>query len=277
MPDLRQLLATAAQQLGARDDAEALLLHVLDRPRSWLFAHADEPAETDVQTAYSALVERRAAGEPVAYLTGRRGFWSLDLEVTPATLIPRADTELLVELALARLAVDAAARVLDLGTGSGAIALALAAERPQARVTATDASLAALAVAQRNARRLGLDRVRFVAGEWFAPLRDEHFDLIVANPPYIESGDAHLVRGDLRFEPASALASGADGLDDLRAIIAAAPLCLAVGGWLLLEHGWQQGAAVAQLLRDAGYTDVFTAQDLEHRDRVSGGRRVART
>lgn len=275
MPDLRHLLDTATQRLGARDEAEALLLHVLDRPRSWLFAHADEAAAMDVQTAFSALVERRVDGEPVAYLTGRRGFWSLDLEVTPATLIPRADTELLVELALARLPADARASVLDLGTGSGAIALALASERPQAQVVATDASAEALAVARRNARRLGLQRVRFVQGDWFVPLRGERFDLIVANPPYIETGDPHLARGDLRFEPASALASGADGLDDLRAIIAAAPRYLATGGWLLLEHGWQQGSAVAGLLHAAGYADVFTARDLEHRDRVSGGRRVA--
>ncbi len=274
MPDLRTLLDAATQRLGARADAEALLLHVLDRRRSWLFAHADEPVAMDVQTAFSALVERRAGGEPVAYLTGRRGFWSLDLEVTTATLIPRAETELLVDLALARLPVDTPVRVLDLGTGSGAIALALASERPQARVTATDASAAALAVAERNARRLGLERVRFVSGDWFAPLGNQRFDLIVANPPYIEAADPHLARGDLRHEPPSALASGRDGLDAIRVITRAARDHLQAGSWLLLEHGWQQGAAVAQLLRDAGYADVFTAQDLEHRDRVSGGRQA---
>ncbi|MEO7071976.1 MAG: peptide chain release factor N(5)-glutamine methyltransferase [Rhodanobacter sp.] len=274
MRDLRALLEDATRRLDARADAEALLLHVLDRPRSWLFAHADETAAMEVQTAFLALVERRAAGEPVAYLTGRRGFWSLDLQVTPATLIPRAETELLVELALARLPTATAGRVLDLGTGSGAVALALAQERPQAQVTASDASTAALAVARGNARRLGLERVRFVAGDWFAPLANELFDLIVANPPYIEAGDPHLQRGDLRYEPPAALASGTDGLDAIRAITRDARGHLQAGGWLLLEHGWRQGAAVAQLLRDAGYADVFTGQDMEHRDRVSGGRQA---
>lgn len=273
MAELREVLAAATQRLGERIDAETLLLHVLDKPRSWLFAHADDPLDMDVQTAFSELVERRAQGEPVAYLTGHRGFWSMDLEVTMATLIPRTETELLVELALQRLPRERVCAVADLGTGSGAIALALAHERPLARVTATDASSAALAVAQRNAQRLRIGNVDFAQGDWLAPLGAQRFDLIASNPPYIEADDVHLARGDLRFEPASALASGVDGLDDIRRIVRDARDHLEVDGWLLFEHGWNQGDAVRVLLDAAGYAEVFTAQDLEQRDRVSGGRR----
>lgn len=271
MADVRTLLVAATARLGERADAEALLLHVLGQSRSWLFAHADDALDTDVRTAFEALVARRAAGEPVAYLTGRRGFWTLELEVTPATLIPRPETELLVELALERLPRDMACRVADLGTGSGAIALALASERPQAQVVATDASVDALAVARRNAQRLGIRNVRFVQGDWLAPLVGERFVLVVSNPPYIEAADPHLAQGDLRYEPAAALASGADGLDAIRRIVADACAHLEPGGWLLFEHGWNQGDAARALLREAGYVQVFTAQDLEARDRVSGG------
>ena len=271
MADVRTLLVAATARLGERVDAEALLLHVLRQPRSWLFAHADDALDTDVRTAFEALVARRAAGEPVAYLTGRRGFWTLELEVTPATLIPRPETELLVELALERLPRDMACRVADLGTGSGAIALALASERPQAQVVATDASADALTVACRNAQRLGIANVRFVQGDWLAPLVGERFALVVSNPPYIEAADPHLAQGDLRYEPAAALASGADGFDAIRRIVADACAHLEPGGWLLFEHGWNQGDAARALLREAGYVQVFTAQDLEARDRVSGG------
>jgi len=273
MPDVRNMLAAATQQLGERLDAELLLLHVVQKPRSWLFTHADDVLDRDVQTAYSNLIERRVAGEPVAYITGRRGFWSLDLEVTSATLIPRPETELLVELALQRLPDDAACSVTDLGTGSGAIALAIARERPHAQVVATDASADALAVAQRNARRHAIVNVTFVHGDWLAPLAGQRFELIVSNPPYIEAADPHLGQGDLRFEPASALASGTDGLDDIRHIIRDAREHLRPGGWLLFEHGWNQGDAARALLHEAGYTEVFTARDLEQRDRISGGRR----
>jgi release factor glutamine methyltransferase len=272
MPDARTVLAAAVARLGDRVDAEALLLHVLERPRGWLVAHADDALPAERRAAFEALVARRAAGEPVAYLTGRRGFWTLELEVTPATLIPRPETERLVELALERLSPDGEAHVADLGTGSGAIALAIASERPRARVVATDASGEALAVARRNAVRLGLHGVRFAQGDWLAPLRGERFDMIVSNPPYIEAGDPHLAQGDLRFEPPSALASGADGLDDIRRIVLGARDALAPGGWLLFEHGWDQGEAARALLQAAGYAGVFTAQDLEARDRVSGGR-----
>jgi release factor glutamine methyltransferase len=272
--DLRQLLADAATALPGvegRHEAELLLLHVLGKPRSWLFAHATDPVEAGEAAAFHALLARRVAGEPVAYLLGHRGFWTLDLAVSPATLIPRPETELLVELALARLPVDTALAVADLGTGSGAIALALASERPQADVTATDLSAAALDVARGNAARNGLARVRFVQGAWFAPLQGMRFDLIASNPPYIASNDPHLQQGDLRHEPATALASGIDGLDDIRLIVADAGAHLLPGGWLLIEHGWDQGAAIRALFEHAGFEQVHTERDLEQRDRVTRG------
>ncbi|MGE8210317.1 MAG: peptide chain release factor N(5)-glutamine methyltransferase [Stenotrophomonas rhizophila] len=272
--DLRQLLADAATALPGvegRHEAELLLLHVLGKPRSWLFAHATDPVETGDVAAFHALLARRVAGEPVAYLLGHRGFWTLDLAVSPATLIPRPETELLVELALARLPVDTALAVADLGTGSGAIALALASERPQVDVTATDLSAAALDMARGNAARNGLARVRFVQGAWFAPLQGMRFDLIASNPPYIASNDPHLQQGDLRHEPATALASGIDGLDDIRLIVAGAGAHLLPGGWLLIEHGWDQGAAIRTLFEHAGFEQVHTERDLEQRDRVTRG------
>lgn len=272
MPDVRHALAEATHRLGDRIDAEVLLAYALSKPRSWLIAHADDELSLEHALAYKLLIEQREAGEPVAYITGRRGFWSLDLEVTPDTLIPRPETELLVELALEHLPHDKACDVLDLGTGSGAIALAIARERPQAQVIATDASAGALAVAQRNARLHHIANASFAHGDWFAPVGDRRFDVIVSNPPYIESGDTHLQQGDLRFEPMSALASGQDGLDDIRRIVRDAGLHLVPGGWLLFEHGWNQGDAARTLLGDAGFVEVSTARDLEQRDRVSLGR-----
>ncbi|WP_266159615.1 peptide chain release factor N(5)-glutamine methyltransferase [Dyella silvatica] len=272
MTELRQALAAASERLDERVDAEVLLTHVLGKPRSWLIAHADDVLDPRIEEAYAALVERRVAGEPVAYITSRRGFWTLELEVTPATLIPRPETELLVELALRRLPEDQPLRVVDLGTGSGAIALAIAHERPRMQVTATDASGEALAVAQRNAERFDIANIRFKQGDWLAPLAGQRFALIVSNPPYIEAGDPHLGQGDLRFEPVAALASGHDGLDAIRHIVDAAREHLSPDGWLLLEHGWNQGPAVSELLLAQGYRDVFTSSDLEGRDRVSGGR-----
>lgn len=251
-------------------EAELLLAHLLRKPRSWLFAHADELLDPPLSAEFSGLLARREAGEPVAYLTGRRGFWSLDLQVTPDTLIPRPETELLVELALARLPAATPVRVADLGTGSGAIALAIAHERPKATVVATDASAAALAVASRNARNLRLKHVDLRQGEWMAPLGEECFDLIASNPPYIAEHDAHL--DALRHEPRAALTAGADGLDDIRTIAAQAPVHLLPGGWLLLEHGFDQGDTVRRLLLAAGLADVATHQDLEARDRVTLGR-----
>lgn len=270
-PPIREVLAEAGRRIDPVD-AEWLLQHVIDRSCAWLFTHRDDVLGHEQARRFEALVQRREQGEPVAYLTGRRGFWSLDLEVTPATLIPRPETELLVELALQQLPVDRASRVADLGTGSGAIALAIAHERRQARVIATDASIGALEVARRNAKRLDIGNVEFHHGEWFAPLQGERFDLIASNPPYVAVGDPHLDEGDLRHEPASALSSGSDGLDDIRTIAADAPAHLHDGGWLMLEHGHDQGDAVRALLERAGFADVSTRHDLEDRDRVTLGR-----
>jgi len=275
---LRDLLADAAAKLRgpeARHEAELLLLHALQRPRSWLFAHATDPVDLADRDSFHALLARRAAGEPVAYITGQWGFWTLQLEVSPATLIPRPETELLVEQALARLPADRPCTIADLGTGSGAIALALASERPLVQVLATDFSGEALAVAKRNAARNAVSNVAFAQGSWHVPLHGQRFDLIASNPPYIASDDPHLARGDLRFEPSTALASGQDGLDDIRLIADGARAHLLPSGWLLLEHGWDQGAAIRALLQQAGLDEVQTVQDLEQRDRVTLGRRPA--
>ena len=271
-PRVRDLLQRASAMIE-RVDAEWLLAHALDRPPGWLWAHADDVVEAAARERFEALLARRAAGEPVAYLSGTQGFWSLDLRVTPATLIPRPETERLVELALARLPADALCRVADLGTGSGAIALAIARERPMAAVVATDASKAALAVAVANAQRNGIDNMWFRRGDWCEALGRERFDLIASNPPYIALGDPHLDQGDLRHEPPEALASGDDGLDAIRRIVRDAPAHLAPAGWLLLEHGWDQGEAVRALMAAAGFVDVATEPDLEGRDRVTLGRR----
>jgi len=265
-------LLRAARSRIEPGEAEWLLSHVLGKSRSWLYSHGDDGVDAASAGRFESLLSRRIAGEPVAYLIGQRGFWQFDLQVTAATLIPRPETELLVELALDRMPRDQPLRVADLGTGSGAIALALAYERPNAQVVATDASVAALAVARDNAGALKLSRVEFRAGNWFEPLNGERFDLIVSNPPYIADDDVHLDQGDLRHEPRSALASGADGLDAIRVIAAGAAQCLQPGGWLLVEHGWEQGEAVRALLRSAGLLEIKTARDLENRDRVTLGR-----
>jgi release factor glutamine methyltransferase len=269
-PRLDSLLRAARQRL-APGEAELLMAHLLGRSHGWLFAHGDAPVDADVAARFAALVDRRAGGEPVAYLTGRRGFWRLDLEVTPDTLIPRAETEVLVEEALRRIPRRASMQVADLGTGSGAIALSIASERPECSVVATDSSVAALEVARRNAALAGLGNVEFRVGDWLQALAGERYDVIACNPPYIAVGDAHLEQGDLRHEPRSALASGPDGLDDIGRIVCAAPGHLLAGGWLLLEHGHDQGPRVRELLATAGFQAVATVQDLEHRDRVSLG------
>ncbi len=270
-PTVAALLAKAGLELDATD-ADWLLAHSLQRDRGWLYAHADDAVASHVAEGFRALCARRVAGEPVAYLTGRRGFWTLDLRVTAATLVPRPETELLVQLALERIAAGAPARLADLGTGSGAVALALASERPLARVVATDASLEALQVARGNAADNRLGNVDFRLGDWWAPLAGERFDLIASNPPYIALGDPHLAQGDLRFEPPLALASGPEGLDAIRLIVTGAPSHLNPGGWLLLEHGWEQGEAVRTLLGEGGFRDVASILDLEQRERVSLGR-----
>ncbi|HEY5851785.1 MAG TPA: peptide chain release factor N(5)-glutamine methyltransferase [Lysobacter sp.] len=269
-----RLLADASTRLSgdeARAEAERLLGHALGVSSTWLYSHGEEVPDPDRVAGFERLLERRLAGEPVAYLLGQRGFWRFDLQVTPATLIPRPETERLVELALERLPTGRALRIADLGTGTGAIALALAHERPQASVVAVDVSEPALAVARANGGLLGLSRVEFRHGDWLAPLAGERFELIASNPPYIADDDAHLQQGDLRFEPRSALASGRDGLDAIRVIVAGAPEHLAAGGWLLFEHGWEQGSAVRELMLARGFAEVGTAQDWEGRDRVTLG------
>lgn len=240
----------------------------------WI-SHGETLLEPVQRVQLADWVARRAAGEPVAYILGWREFHGHRFAVTPDVLIPRPDTETLVDAALALLPEDKAARVLDLGTGSGCVAISIALARPHAVVVATDASDAALAVAAGNARALGADNVRLVRGDWYGALgceTDEPFDAIVSNPPYIAAADPHLVGGDLRAEPAAALSPGGDGLDALRAIIAGAPAHLRPGGWLLVEHGWDQGSAVAALLADAGLVDRVDHHDLGGNHRVSGGR-----
>lgn len=270
-----ELLREAAACLGeeGRAEAIALLAFVLGRSSTWVWAHGDETADAPTEAGFRALVAQRQAGVPIAHLTGRRGFWRFELAVSADTLIPRPETECLVERALERLPVDRPLRLLDLGTGSGAIALALAFERPLATVLAIERSSTAATVARRNAAELGLtERVEVREGDWFEPVAGACFDLIASNPPYIEADDPHLDRGDLRFEPRTALVAGPDGLDELRAIIDQAAAHLVPGGWLLLEHGWQQGPALRALFSAAGFGDIATARDLEDRERVTLGR-----
>jgi release factor glutamine methyltransferase len=255
----------------ARRESELLLGLALGRERAWLFAHAGDAVDKAAADRFAALVAQRRAGIPVAQLLGEWGFWTLRLRVTADTLIPRPETELLVEAALERLPAGAS-RIADLGTGTGAIALALARERPEARVVATDLSAAALDVAQQNAQRNDIPNVEFRLGDWYGALRGERFDLIASNPPYIASDDPHLANGDLRFEPLTALASGVDGLDAIRVIARGALDHLMPRGWLLIEHGYAQGAAVRALLVAAGLMQVETLRDLEDRDRVTLGR-----
>ncbi len=255
-----------------RLDAELLLAHVLNRPRSFLRTWPEHVPTPDELQRYSQLMTRRRAGEPVAYLLGRQGFWNLDLQVAPSTLIPRADTETLVEAAL-DLALPAEAAVLDLGTGTGAIGLALAGERPGWHILGCDRIGDAVRLATSNATRLGAANVRFVLSDWFSALDPSaRFNLIVSNPPYIAEDDRHLGQGDVRFEPVSALVSGSDGLDDIRSIIEQAPAFLSASGWLLLEHGWDQAESVASLLNSRGFGDIFSRCDIGGHQRVTGGR-----
>jgi len=256
---------------SARIEVQCLLQAVLQVNRAWLLTHHEQILDAEQQARYTALFERRLHGEPLAYILGEREFYGLDFKVTPATLIPRPDTELLVELALQRIPPRGAFHVLDLGTGSGAIALSIAHARPDIEVTAVDAVQDALDVARENARHLNIGNVRLLRSDWFSALAGERFDLIVSNPPYIADGDMHLAQGDLRFEPHTALASGADGLDDIRRIVAGAKEHLNAGGWLLFEHGYDQAERARMLLNAKGFTEVFSARDLAGIERVSGG------
>lgn len=274
---VKQALLRAVGQLtthdGARRDAQVLLGFVLNKPREFLFTHPEYVLTTDEQSAYDALINKRRFGAPVAYLVGERAFWTLDLEVSPAVLIPRPETELLVELALALPLADAA-WVVDLGTGSGAIALALASERRQWRLIATDNSEPALSVARRNAQKLGLANVELRLGEWCKALpANMRVDMIVSNPPYIDKADPHLQIGDLRFEPKTALVAQEQGFLDLRMICGQAASVLHPGGWLLLEHGYQQSEVVRHLLEQQEFTEICSKRDLGGHERVSLGRK----
>ena len=285
---LSQMLEISSQE--AKFEAQLLLQQALNVNRAWLIAHANDALQPNIQGAFEALLKRRLDGEPMAYILGSREFYGLDLLVTPDTLIPRPDTETMVEAALAKILESSGVKqhgkktldsdfrrnddlkVLDLGTGTGAIALAIAKNRPKASITAVDASAAALEIAKKNAHHLSIDNVEFTLSNWFENLSNQRFDIIVSNPPYIEDNDVHLTQGDLRFEPLSALASGADGLDDIRQIIGDCLIHLKPQGWLMLEHGYNQAELVADLMADAGLTNIETIKDLGNNDRVTLGK-----
>lgn len=256
----------------AKFEAQLLLQNALNVNRAWLLAHESDTLQTSIKANFESILTRRLRGEPIAYIFGSREFFGLNLIVTPDTLIPRPDTETLVETALDKIPADTHYSVLDLGTGTGAVALAIAKHRPEAEVMAIDASSAALDIAKRNASQLALTQVEFRLSNWFATLDGERFHLIVSNPPYIEQQDIHLTQGDLRFEPMSALASGTDGLDDIREIINNCLLHLHPQGWLMLEHGYNQAHLVADLMAQSGLTDITTIKDLGANDRVTIGK-----
>ena len=278
MLTLKVAIEEATASIG-RVDAQALITHSLGVDRAYLVANATRVLTETEDARIDMLVAQRSLGHPVAYLTGRREFWSRDFEVGPEVLIPRPETETLVEAALARLVAPGGTSamgrgpisVLDLGTGSGAIAITLACERPDVTVTATDESEAALAIARANALAHGR-AIEFLVGAWYAPVAGRRFDLIASNPPYVAAGDPHLAQGDLRFEPAKALTDGsADGLDSIRAIVSGAPGHLRPGGWLLLEHGYDQAPAVRRLLEEAGFGHLVSINDFAGIPRVAGG------
>lgn len=271
---IKQLLNLARKKLAdspsARFDAEILMAYVLESKRSFLYANPEQELPDNRSEAFKKLIRQRAVGQPIAYLVESSEFWSLTLKVNPAVLIPRQDTERLVEAALSRIPVNADWRIADLGTGCGAIALAIASERQKCEVHATDNSSAAIEVASENANRLNLNHVRFHCGSWTEPLKGK-FHLIVSNPPYIDGDDPHLGRGDLRFEPRNALTPGADGLSAIRTISQLARLMLLEGGWLMFEHGWDQGPATRKVMQEAGFIKTETLQDLQGHDRVTIG------
>ena len=273
---IRRLIEDATETLGSdtgRLDAEVLLASLLEKNRSHLHAWPEKILPQETCTRFHQLVKRRVCGEPVAYLTGQREFWSLPLAVSTDTLIPRPETETLVTLALEKIPADRCLHIADLGTGSGAIALAIAHERPHCRIVATDMSAKALEIAAGNASRLGITNISFSQGNWCDPLPHEPFDLILSNPPYIEEQDMHLEQGDVRFEPRGALAAGQDGMDDLSQIIACAHPCLQEGGWLMLEHGYNQADRVKKWLSGHGYRKISSHRDETGLDRVCLGRK----
>ncbi|EKT62488.1 peptide chain release factor N(5)-glutamine methyltransferase [Providencia burhodogranariea] len=255
---------------SAKRDAEILLQHITGQSRTFIFAFAETKLKVPEISALELLLQRREQGEPIAYLIGEREFWSLPLFVSPATLIPRPDTECLVEQALARLPKKAC-QILDLGTGTGAIALALASECPESAIIGVDFNPDAVSLAKRNQQRLAIKNVQFLQSDWFTSLSTKQFDMIVSNPPYIDENDYHLQQGDVRFEPLTALVADNQGLSDLAHIVSGAKTHLKGQGWLLVEHGWQQGAAVRELFKQCGYSNVETCQDYGGRDRISLG------
>ena len=275
MTTLKQLIADGEKALtdsdNARLDVELLLAHSISQPRTWLYTWPDHIPSAVEQNLYLELLRRRQSGEPIAYLVGKQAFWNLELNITPDVLIPRPETELLVEKTLEKLAGIKQARVVDLGTGSGAIALALANDNPDWEISGSDSSNGALDVARNNAELLNIRNVSFQAGDWLAPFPESRFHAIVSNPPYIETGDVHLDQGDVRFEPERALTSGADGLEDIRKIAAQSLGQLENRGWLLLEHGYNQGEAVRKIFTDHGFCDIETYKDLAGLERVTVG------
>ena len=279
MTTLAQALKQAISQLQMHDqpglDAEVLLAHVLNKPRVYLHAWPEAELSQAQELQFLDIIRQRAAGQPVAYLTGQREFWSMNFAVTPDSLIPRPETELLVERTLALLPENRTLRVADLGTGSGAIAIALAYERKHWRLYAIDRSLQCVKLAQRNARRLAVDNLCFINADWSNALADQCFDAIVANPPYIADHDPHLQQGDVCFEPASALTSGPQGLDDLRNLIKEAPRVLKPGGWIVLEHGMNQADSLHKLLNNIAFTNITTTPDLAGLERVSYAQKPA--
>lgn len=268
---LRVAIGELSKSESPRRDAEILLEHVTGKARTFILAFGETALTADQHAQLSALLSRRKAGEPVAHLTGEREFWSLPLYVSAATLIPRPDTECLVEHALARLPATAC-RILDLGTGTGAIALALASERPDCQVTAVDVMPDAVALALRNVARLGFNNVKIQQSSWFDALVGQQFDMIVSNPPYIDERDPHLSQGDVRFEPLTALVAAEEGLADIAHIVTVSRQYLTAGGWLLIEHGWTQAEAVRALFTQAGYERVETCQDYGGNDRLTLGK-----
>jgi release factor glutamine methyltransferase len=278
---LNTALQTAAGMLTESDsadlDAEVLLCLVLEKQRSYLRAWPDLDLPTDLALQFWALIEQRQKGMPVAYLTGSREFWSRDFQVTPDVLIPRADTELLIELCLALIPTDKPCKIIDLGTGSGIIAITLAAERPLAVLTGTDFSLAALAIAKLNAKQHQISNVHFYQSDWFASVPDSDFQIIVSNPPYIAEDDEHLTFGDLRFEPRSALSAAESGLRDINMIVHTAFPRLISGGYLLIEHGYDQQQQVQALFNKCHYQQIQTITDLAGLPRVTFGQRLTTT
>ena len=257
---------------SAQLEAEILLAHTLECDRTYLRTWPEKSLTSEQLTQFQQFITRRCAGEPIAYITGQREFWDMTLRVSRDTLIPRPETEHLVELALEKIPLEAQWQIADLGTGCGAIALAIARERPHCKIFAADSSVAALAIAENNARQLNIKNITFVEGHWFKPVSDQQFEMIVSNPPYIHPDDDHLSQGDLRFEPVQALRSNPDGLADIKTITESARNHLASPGWLILEHGYDQGLAVKETLETLGYSQISTREDLAKNERLTIGK-----